>query len=119
SSAAIKPNPRSDTSFLIVPVAIDGSSFPEPDRPHARACSRESHGERVPSGRYRLLTPGRSLVNPAEDPLPRPIDPGCHRPRTLASGLDSGVSWLRIAGARTQRRRAEDGRRDICGADPA
>src|SRR5207245_3381630 len=73
-------NPRSDTSFLIVPVAIDGSSFPEPDRPHARACSRESHGERVPSGRYRLLTPGRSLVNPAEDPLPAPslrdaIDP--------------------------------------------
>src|SRR5205807_1973864 len=60
SSAAMKPNPRSETSFLMVPVVMPHDSFFSNVKDQAMACSRklpvdQTRADRQVGGTYPLF----------------------------------------------------------------
>src|SRR5712692_4854737 len=66
SSAAMNPNPRSDTNFLIVPVGISKLLFSKVNHANARVLSRriDDRGEhRSTCGRRNYLTTASSAPN--------------------------------------------------------
>src|SRR5450756_933944 len=75
SSAAMNPNPRSETNFLMVPVGISLLPFLENNVANARAF-REHHdrgAHRLPSGRLIYLTTGAAVVVFSKGPCVRDI----------------------------------------------
>src|SRR6476646_759541 len=86
SSAAMKPNPRSETSFLMVPVGIDNLLFSKVKSQNARVLSRRSErGEHRPTTGDRLTLPVKPLGGQQGD---------SDKSRRGAGELDAGVPAL-------------------------